>query len=77
MFGLTALLMSCGGNNAVSLKPETTNVKGDLKEFYEVVNKNYKVIEEGINNIVNVELKRTSNEFACNHSIFRLDTHVP
>jgi hypothetical protein len=66
MFGLTALLMSCGGNNAVSLKPETTNVKGDLKEFYEVVDKNYKVIEEGINNIVNVELKRTSNEFAFN-----------
>lgn len=66
MFGLTALLMSCGGNNVVSLKPEITNVKGDLKEFYEVVDKNYKVIEEGINNIVNVELKRTSNELEFN-----------
>lgn len=60
MFSLAALIMSCGGNNAVTLTPESTELKGDLKGCFEVVDKNYKVVEDGINDVINVELKRTS-----------------
>lgn len=62
VIGLAALLTSCGGNDSASLKPETTAIKGDLNGCYEVVDKSYKIIEDGISHVVNVELKRTSKE---------------
>ena len=60
-FCIATFLVSCGGNDVESLKPENSTVKGDLKDYFEVVDKDYKIVEDGINHVVNVELKRTSN----------------
>lgn len=66
VFGLAALLMSCGGNKkAESLiaTPETTEVKGALKGCYEVVQKDYTIKENGSwGYLISVELKRTDKE---------------
>lgn len=65
VFGLAALLLvgcvSTAKKESV-VKPEITEVKGDLKGCYEVVEKDYKIREDGINLVINVELKRTSKE---------------
>ena len=68
------ILASCGGNNTtesaetskeVVLKAAQTEIKGDLKGCYEVVDKNYKVKfakKSYESDVVVVELKRTSQE---------------
>lgn len=65
VFGLAALLfvgcVSTAKKESV-VKPEITEVKGDLKGCYEVVEKDYKIRKDGINLGINVELKRTSKE---------------
>lgn len=66
VFGLAALLMSCGGNKKVeslTAKPETTQIKGVLKGCYEVVQKDYTIKENGSwGSLISVELKRTDKE---------------
>lgn len=66
VFGLAALLMSCGGNKKVeslTAEPETTEIKGALKGCYEVVQKDYTIKENGSwGSLISVELKRTDKE---------------
>lgn len=66
VFGLAALLMSCGGNKkteSLTAKPETTDVKGILKGCYEVVQKDYTIKENGSwGHLISIELKRTDKE---------------
>lgn len=64
LFGLAALLMSCGGNKKaeLTLTPETTELKGPLKGCYEVVQKEYTVMDDSWSHVLNVELKRTDKE---------------
>lgn len=70
---LISLLSNIGGSNnstiqepkELILKVAQTEVKGDLKGCYEVVDKNYKVKfaqKSYENDVVNIELKRTNNE---------------
>lgn len=65
----TILLTACGEKktNEVSVKPETTSLKGDLKPYFEVVDKQYKikVDEESFmpRGMITVEVKRTSTDF--------------
>lgn len=71
VFGLAALLMGCVSTTKKEsvVKPETTDVKGDLKGCYEVVEKDYKVREDGIHQVINIELKRTSKELPFDASV--------
>lgn len=71
VFGLAALLASCvsTAKKESVVKPETTEVKGDLKGYYEIVEKDYKIREDGINLVINVELKRTSKELPFDASV--------
>lgn len=60
-------LASCGGkkensDEAIVLKPETTHVKGSLSDNFEVVDKEYTVID----GVLSVEVKRTDVDFAFN-----------
>ena len=62
------ILTSCGGagKKEFSIKPSTTAVKGDLSDFFEVVEGTYKLEKaEGDNSDFNlkVQLKRTDQEF--------------
>lgn len=61
LFGLAALLMSCGGNkkDGLMVTPETTEIKGPLKGYYEVVQKDYAIKNNSWSDVINVELKRT------------------
>lgn len=64
----TTFLISCGGNNKqdYAVKPNSLDVKGDLSDFYEVVDGIYK-IEKGENKYsgydVKIQLKRTNKPF--------------
>ena len=71
LIGLLSNIGSCGDDNEkrevkdLTLKAAQTEIKGDLKGCYEVVDKNYKVKfaqKSYENDVVTVELKRTSNE---------------
>lgn len=65
LFGIAALLMSCGGNkkaDSLTVTPETTEIKGALKGCYEVVQKDYTIKNNGWSDVINVELKRTDKE---------------
>lgn len=65
--------LSCGGSkksdDPYTLTPETTAVKGDLSDYYEVVEKeytttdNYRTMMDNTHAIVAVEIKRTDKEF--------------
>lgn len=46
-------------NGDVILTPETTNIKGDLGDYYEVVEKEYPLSDD----VVSVEIKRTDKEW--------------
>lgn len=63
LFGLAALLMSCGGNKSkeFTVTPETTEIDGPLQGCYEVVQKDY-TIKKGASSVIDVELKRTDKE---------------
>lgn len=67
------LLCSCGGGSSSSsnaeeapqehiLKAAQTEIKGDLKGCYELVDKNYKIKPTEYRNEILVELKRTSKD---------------
>lgn len=69
--GITLLLTSCGGNSKskiedIVVKPKSTILKGDLKDYFEVVDKDYKIIiEEGflVEGIITVGVERTEIDF--------------
>ena len=75
MLFVASLFASCGGASKapevakeVFLKPAQTEIKGDLKGCYEVVDKNYKVKfaqKSYESDAVIVELLRTTKEFPC------------
>ena len=70
---LCGTLSSCGGSkksdHSYKLTPETTAVKGDLSDYYEVVDKeytttnNYRTMMDDWHTIVAIEIKRTDKEF--------------
>lgn len=60
-------LTSCGGkkensNDSIVLTPETTHIKGDLSDYYEVVDKEYTLTDD-FGSIISVEVKRTDKDF--------------
>ena len=62
-------ITSCGsGDKNVSLKPKTTQLKGDLADYFEVVDKEYKIpIAPGsFNQIITVEVKRKDKDYPFN-----------
>jgi len=70
--GTTILLSACGGGEKKSasesiVKPKSTSLKGDLKPYFEVVDKEYKikVDEESFmkSGMITVEIKRTDTDF--------------
>jgi hypothetical protein len=68
----STILMSCGSGDKedtteVTIKPKSTSIKGDLGDYFEVVDKDYIIkVEEGSfmgGGIISVEVKRTDKEF--------------
>lgn len=51
----------------ITVKPKSTTLKGDLKDYFEVVDKDYKIkVEEGsfmVTGMITVEVKRTDKNF--------------
>lgn len=69
IMGVSLLLLSaCGGNSSqketasTTLKPDQTNVKGDLSDYFEVVEKDYEIENNSMFNVINVELKRIGDD---------------
>lgn len=69
---LSTTLTSCGGSdgektNVVTIKPKSTSIKGDLGDYFEVIDKDYVIKkEEGSfmgGGIISVEVKRTDKDF--------------
>jgi len=62
-------LASCGGkknsdeNKKIVLTPETTNIKGDLGDYFEVVDRDYTVTDDW-GDMVSVEVKRTDMDYS-------------
>ncbi|UPT66986.1 MAG: hypothetical protein M0D57_21620 [Sphingobacteriales bacterium JAD_PAG50586_3] len=58
---------ACGDKGASNkegvLTPKSTEIKGDLGEYFEVVNKDYTLSKEGDASIINVEVKRKDADF--------------
>ncbi|MDY3548995.1 hypothetical protein PG291_10330 [Riemerella anatipestifer] len=62
------MMLSCSKNKKseeLTIKPKTTQIKGDLGDYFEVVEKEYKIpIEEGfLNQIITVEVRRKDVDF--------------
>lgn len=63
------VLASCGGkkssgeNEKIVLTPETTHIKGDLGDYFEVVDKEYTVTED-FGDLVSIEVIRTDIAYA-------------
>ena len=54
---IATIIASCGGgNSSVTIKPKTTTVKGDLADYFEVVNKDYviKFDEKSIDRLIKI-----------------------
>lgn len=69
IMGVSLLLLSaCGGNSSqketasTTLKLGQTNVKGDLSDYFEVVEKDYEIENNSMFNVINVELKRIGDD---------------
>ena len=63
------ILASCGKSKDVTLTPESATIKGDLKEYFTVVEKPYviKYDESGWNKyLISIELQRTDVPFKFN-----------
>ena len=63
------LLASCGGkkgnsDEAIKLTPETTHIKGELGDYFEVVDKEYTVTTNDLGDLVSIEVKRTDVDYA-------------
>ena len=67
---LSICMVSCGGkkensDEAIVLTPETTHIKGDLGDCFEVVEKEYTVTDDW-GDMVAIEVKRTDADFPFN-----------
>lgn len=70
------IMTSCGCTNSdkketvkyISLNPKTTQIKGDLGDYFEVVDKEYKipVAESSFDQKISVEVKRNDKDFPFN-----------
>lgn len=66
----TIFLISCNGEkknekSEISVKPKSTTIKGDLGDYFEVVDKDYKipVSETSFDQIITVEVRRKDKDF--------------
>jgi hypothetical protein len=65
------VFVACGGSpkkqaqvNEPIVTPKSTALKGSLKDYFEVINKEYKIADNGgWGNLITVELKRNSKKF--------------
>lgn len=66
--------VSCGGGSkkdtveskedeGIVLSPETTRIKGDLGDYFEVVDKEY-IVTNDFGDLVSIEVKRTNTDYA-------------
>lgn len=68
MGAILLLFSACGSNSTKkevapkTLKPNQTAVKGDLSDYYEVVEKDYEIEVNSMFNVINVELKRIGDD---------------
>lgn len=64
---ISILLLSCNNNSnkEISIKPKTTEIKGDLSDYFEVVDKEYKIPikESSFEQQIAVEIKRKDKDF--------------
>ena len=66
---MAVCLAACGGKKGseekeeIVLTPETTQIKGDLGDYFEVVEKEYTVTND-FGDIVSIEVKRTDADFS-------------
>lgn len=66
---IALMVISCGksksGEQELTVKPKTTEIKGDLGEYFEVVDKEYKipVDENSLNQLITVEIRRKDKDF--------------
>ena len=60
MAAAALLLTACGGDADVKITPTTEKINGPLGDYFEVVNKDYKVVKEKDSNYgkISVEIKR-------------------
>ena len=65
-FSTLFFAISCNEKKNISVKPETTSIKGDLGEYFEVVQKDYviPIDENSLKQLISVELKRTDKDFS-------------
>lgn len=68
MAAFAIILASCGGkkdnsDKTIVLTPETTHIKGDLGDCFEVVDKEYTVTDDW-GDMVSIEVKRTDADFS-------------
>lgn len=71
---ITFLMTSCGSGdkeetgNTISVKPKTIEIKGDLSDYFEVVDKEYKipVIDNSFDQLITVEVRRRNKDFPFN-----------
>lgn len=62
---------SCSGKGdstkeGTVLTPKSTEIKGDMGEYFEVVNKDYPIVTENGASIINVEVKRKDADYTFN-----------
>lgn len=62
------IAIGCGGkkekDTSVTVKPKTTTIKGDLGDYFEVVNKDYLLKKDELDkSIISVEVKRNNTDF--------------
>lgn len=65
---LMGIVTSCGdkekSGEAIVLTPETTAIKGDLGDYFEVIDKEYTLSEGTFDPVISVEVKRTDADYA-------------
>lgn len=65
---MAVCLASCGGkknsseNEEIVITPETTHIKGDLGDYFEVVDKEYTITHD-FGDMVSIEVKRTDADY--------------
>lgn len=65
LFISTCLLLGCSNKKDISLKPKSTQIKGDLGDYFEVVDKEYKIpiAKNYLEQLISVEVKRKDKDF--------------
>lgn len=69
---LAISLVSCGGKKESEttekgiLKPVEAEVSGDMEGCFKVIDKNYKIIKDGWDKIITVEIERTNKDLPFN-----------